>query len=267
MRCRKGRARARRQSSRPCRCRPGPRACQPRSAPPSAARRRDFSPARSAASPRQPPSGRGHAILRGRLTHKLLEELPKIAPGERAAAARRLLSLARYTPLADAREEILAETLRILDDSAFAHVFSPTSRAEVAVAGAFHDKEGRPHRRERADRPFGGHARPRPGRRLQDQPRGPRADDSGLHRADGGLSPSPPGDISWRPIEAALLFTSVPRLIPLPSELLDVASITMEGGAVLDPTRGASYILNHGGRVAWPWAKSGTRQVSWLRPR
>ena len=71
---------------------------------------------------------------RGDLIHRLLQLLPDIAPAERGAAAARML--ARERDLTEAqRGEMAAAALGVLNDAQFAAVFGPGSRAEVAVAG------------------------------------------------------------------------------------------------------------------------------------
>ncbi|WP_299017176.1 double-strand break repair helicase AddA [uncultured Caulobacter sp.] len=71
---------------------------------------------------------------RGELVHKLLQILPDLAPDQRPAAARRLLAAER--DLTDEqREEMAAAAFGVLDDARFAAVFGPGSRAEVALAG------------------------------------------------------------------------------------------------------------------------------------
>jgi ATP-dependent helicase/nuclease subunit A len=71
---------------------------------------------------------------RGDLIHRLLQLLPDLPPPERAAGAARLL--AREPDLTDAqRAEMTAAALAVLADPAFAEVFGPGSRAEVAIAG------------------------------------------------------------------------------------------------------------------------------------
>ncbi|MES2835059.1 MAG: double-strand break repair helicase AddA [Pseudomonadota bacterium] len=71
---------------------------------------------------------------RGDLIHRLLERLPEIAPDARPDAATRML--ARERDLDDAqRDEMIAAAFGVLDDPRFAPVFGPGSRAEVAVAG------------------------------------------------------------------------------------------------------------------------------------
>jgi ATP-dependent helicase/nuclease subunit A len=71
---------------------------------------------------------------RGELVHKLLQILPDLAPDQRASAARRLLAAER--DLTDEqREEMAAAAFGVLDDPRFSAVFGPGSRAEVALAG------------------------------------------------------------------------------------------------------------------------------------
>ncbi|MBU2382888.1 MAG: PD-(D/E)XK nuclease family protein, partial [Alphaproteobacteria bacterium] len=71
---------------------------------------------------------------RGDLIHRLLERLPDVEPARREAVARRLL--AREPDLDEARiDEMVGAALGVLDDAVFAEVFGPGSRAEVAVAG------------------------------------------------------------------------------------------------------------------------------------
>jgi ATP-dependent helicase/nuclease subunit A len=72
---------------------------------------------------------------RGDLIHRLLQFLPDIAPDERGAAARSLL--AREPDLTEAhRREMSAAAFAVLQDARFAEVFGPGSRPEVAIAGS-----------------------------------------------------------------------------------------------------------------------------------
>ncbi len=71
---------------------------------------------------------------RGDLIHKLFEVLPDVAPEHRRAAAERLL--AREPDLTDdQRTEMIAAAFGVLEDDRFAEVFGPGSRAEAALAG------------------------------------------------------------------------------------------------------------------------------------
>jgi ATP-dependent helicase/nuclease subunit A len=72
---------------------------------------------------------------RGDIIHRLLQLLPDVAPPDRPAVAARLLS--READLSEVqREEMAAAALTVLDDNSFADVFGPGSKAEAALAGA-----------------------------------------------------------------------------------------------------------------------------------
>ncbi len=71
---------------------------------------------------------------RGDLIHKLLQLLPDFAADQRADAAARMLGRERDLTEAQ-RSEMIGAALGVLDDPQFAAVFGPGSRAEVAVAG------------------------------------------------------------------------------------------------------------------------------------
>jgi len=71
---------------------------------------------------------------RGDLIHRLLQLLPDLPPAARGEAARALL--AREGDLTDdQRAEMAAAALSVLQDARFAEVFGPGGRAEVAIAG------------------------------------------------------------------------------------------------------------------------------------
>jgi ATP-dependent helicase/nuclease subunit A len=71
---------------------------------------------------------------RGSLIHRLLQLLPDLEPAVRAAGAERLLAKEPdLTP--EQRAEMAAAALAVLQDPAFAEVFAPGSRAEAAIAG------------------------------------------------------------------------------------------------------------------------------------
>jgi ATP-dependent helicase/nuclease subunit A len=106
------------------------------------------SPSRPLAPSRLPPEGpleppalsplegdKGARFLRGRLIHRLLQTLPDLAEGEREAAARRLIESPAHDLDEAAREEIVAATLAVLRDPAFAAIFAEGSRAEAALVG------------------------------------------------------------------------------------------------------------------------------------
>ncbi|MGV9005832.1 MAG: double-strand break repair helicase AddA [Brevundimonas sp.] len=71
---------------------------------------------------------------RGDLIHRLLERLPEIEPAARPGAAVRML--AREPDLdAAQRTDMIDAAFKVLDDSRFAPVFGPGSRAEAALTG------------------------------------------------------------------------------------------------------------------------------------
>nr|WP_226999985.1 double-strand break repair helicase AddA [Phenylobacterium soli] len=72
---------------------------------------------------------------RGDLIHKLLQLLPDLPAEGRAAGAAALLGRERDLDAAQ-RAEMTAAALSVLDDPRFAEVFGPGSRAEVAIAGS-----------------------------------------------------------------------------------------------------------------------------------
>ena len=87
-----------------------------------------------AASPLAASGGLGR-FRRGDLIHRLLQLLPDLAADARGDGARRLLE--RELDLTDPqRAEMTAAALSVLQDARFAEVFGPGSRAEVAIAGS-----------------------------------------------------------------------------------------------------------------------------------
>ena len=110
-------------------------------APPEPAAARYAAPSRiednarvPAPSPLARVSGLGR-YRRGEIVHKLLQLLPDVAPEARARAARGLLAAERDLT-DDQRQEMAAAALGVLADERFAAVFGPGSRAEVALAGS-----------------------------------------------------------------------------------------------------------------------------------
>lgn len=79
------------------------------------------------------------AAERGRLIHALFERLPAVAPAERAAAAARWLAGPGCVADAEARREIAATVLAVLDDARFAALFGPESLAEAPIAAVVAD--------------------------------------------------------------------------------------------------------------------------------
>jgi ATP-dependent helicase/nuclease subunit A len=173
----------------------------------------DFGPAPS---PLAEAQGLGR-YRRGDLIHRLLQLLPDIAPAEREAAARRLL--ARERDLTEPqRTEMAAAALGVLNDTEFAAVFGPGSRPEVAVAGLA---------------PGVGPISGRVDRLLVEAHRVLVIDFKTNRPAPARIEDADPAYIRQmavyvavlqtlfpdRPVEAALVWTDGPRLMPVPENL------------------------------------------------
>jgi ATP-dependent helicase/nuclease subunit A len=167
---------------------------------------------------------------RGDLIHRLLQILPDLPGDARAAGAASLL--ARERDLSDVqRVEMTAAALSVLEDARFAEVFGPGSRAEVAIAGSAARLppglkiSGRidrlvvlPDRVLVADFKTN---RPSPAR-IED------ADPAYLRQMAiyaAVLSEVFPD----RPIEAALVWTDGPKLMPIPEKLIGQSLATLHG--------------------------------------
>ncbi|MFA6279466.1 MAG: double-strand break repair helicase AddA [Bdellovibrionales bacterium] len=74
-------------------------------------------------------------FARGRLIHRLLQNLPDVAVEEREQAALRLLAQPAHRLTPAAQKEIAHEALRLIDNPRFAPLFAKGSRAEVPVIG------------------------------------------------------------------------------------------------------------------------------------
>jgi ATP-dependent helicase/nuclease subunit A len=72
---------------------------------------------------------------RGLLVHRLLQTLPELPPGERAAAARRFLALPVHALSVAEEVEIGQETLAVLETPEFAPLWGDDAQAEVPVVG------------------------------------------------------------------------------------------------------------------------------------
>ena len=175
----------------------------------------------------RPPAGAGvsAALLRGSLTHRLLQALPDIPAERRLAAAQDYLKRAGGELDAGQRATIAEQVLRVLDDPSFHEAFQPGSRAEVPIVGKV-TVDGEPVRVSgqidrlavtetsvlicdfKTNRP--------PPRRIEDVPPG-YVTQLALYRAV--LATLYPG----RAIRAALLWTEVPDIMELPGVALDAA--------------------------------------------
>jgi ATP-dependent helicase/nuclease subunit A len=159
---------------------------------------------------------------RGDLIHRLLERLPEVPAADRPAVALRLLS--RERDLDDAqRNEMIAAAASVLEDARFAPVFGEGSRAEVAVSGAVNGVpvSGRMDRLVvTADRVLvADYKTNRPAPAAAEQ-----ADPAYIRQLAVYVSvlrqlyPT-------RRVEAALVWTDGPRLMPVPDALMEAALI------------------------------------------
>jgi len=167
----------------------------------------------------------GFAIARGSAIHKLLQVLPDMPPAEREAAARRYLARAVPDWPEAERNMAWAQVEGILDADGFASIFSPESRAEVAIMGEVEVRGRKRLVSGKIDRLAVTEDevlivdyktnRPAPTQLSEAPPS--YVLQLALYRAL--LKPLYPG----RKMAAALLFTEAPRLIALPDAALDEA--------------------------------------------
>src|SRR5665213_1720554 len=85
-----------------------------------------------AAAPIAGGAGRAGALLRGALTHRLLQSLPGIPAPRRAVAAEKFLARAGKMLPADDRSVLAERALALLTSAQFGALFGPNSQAEVA---------------------------------------------------------------------------------------------------------------------------------------
>ncbi len=161
---------------------------------------------------------------RGDLIHKLFEVLPDIAPDKRRDAAARLL--AREPNLTDdQRAEMIDAAFGVLEDTRFAAVFGPGSRAEAAIAGTAKDLPDGVAISGRLDRLIVAPDqvlvvdyktnRPAPAR-IEDADPAYVAQMAVYVAVLRALYPG-------RQVEAALVWTDGPALMPVPSNVIDGA--------------------------------------------
>jgi ATP-dependent helicase/nuclease subunit A len=159
---------------------------------------------------------------RGEIIHRLLQTLPDIAPPTRARAASDLL--AREKSLTETqRAEMTEAAIRVLEDARFSALFGPGSRAEAALAG-------------RADRlPASLAISGRVDRLLVGETRVLVADYKTNRPAPATIEDADPAYVRqmalyWallktifpdRKVEAALVWTDGPKLMPVPENLIE----------------------------------------------
>jgi ATP-dependent helicase/nuclease subunit A len=155
---------------------------------------------------------------RGEHIHHLLEVLPLVGRSARAATAKRILAVRAPEWTEADHADWIAQVTGVLDDPAFGALFGADSRAEVPLRGR-----------------VGGQAFSGQVDRL-------RVTDEAIHFVDFKTHRAPPGTVAalspgiarqmavyaqllsaiypGRRVEAAVLWTSIPRLMPLPPAFL-----------------------------------------------
>lgn len=164
------------------------------------------------------PPGQGQAALRGVLLHRLLERLPELPTGERKAAAETWLARHGRDFAAPERAEMARSALAVLAEPAWAELFSPASLAEVPIAATV----GGQVVAGTIDRLLIGADRirlvdfktaRRPPASLDEVP-------VAILRQMAAYAAALEAAYPGRTVEAALLYTQVPQLIPLPADLI-----------------------------------------------
>ena len=173
-------------------------------------------------------------FLRGTLAHTLLEHLPALKPSQRRKAAMTYLEQAGGELPDKARKALADEVVRVLGQEDFAAVFGTGSLAEVPIIGEIALPGGGPPLRItgqidrlvvlpdavvlvdfKTNRP--------PPRALADVPRAYLLQLSAYRLILNRIYED-------RPVRAALLWTSIPELMPIPGHLLDMAERELLAG-------------------------------------
>jgi ATP-dependent helicase/nuclease subunit A len=172
-------------------------------------------------------------FARGRLTHTLLQHLPQVPAADQERAARAFVAARGHDLSEDLREEIVNETLGIVQNPVFAPLFQPGSLGEVPIVARFGERE------------------------LSGQIDRLAIDDDGILVLDYKTNRPPPNSpdevasayvaqlaayraalrelFRDRPLRAAIVWTDGPKLMEIPSTLLDRAERRiLEGVASLD---------------------------------
>ena len=169
--------------------------------------------------PPYPPGAGALAAKRGVLIHKLLERLPEIAPEDRQLAAERWLARNAAELDEQQRSELVRSALDVLAGEGWAEIFSSRGLAEVpiaavvggsVVAGTIDRLLIAPERIRLIDFKT---AR-RPPERLEDVP-------VAILRQMAAYAAALESTYPGRAVEAALLYTTAPRLIAIPADVLD----------------------------------------------
>ncbi|WP_374528789.1 double-strand break repair helicase AddA [Novosphingobium sp.] len=181
-----------------------------------------------ATDPPYPPGAGAQAARRGVLLHKLLERLPEVAPEERKAAALAWLAKAAGGEFDGAARTAMAmSAVTVLENKAWADLFSPAALAEVPIAATVGDQvvAGTIDRllvtAERIRLVDFKTAR-RPPASMDEVP-------VAILRQMAAYAAALEAAYPGRVVEAALLYTQVPILLPIPSDLLAIHKQALTG--------------------------------------
>jgi ATP-dependent helicase/nuclease subunit A len=115
-------------------------------APPEPSPSRPLAPSRAEQEPpvRSPVDGGDdlNRFKRGNIVHYLLQWLPEVPPERRAAATKVYLARPALELSDEAQGRLAVEALAVLEDDAFASLFSPASLAEVPISGVIAGRDG-----------------------------------------------------------------------------------------------------------------------------
>jgi ATP-dependent helicase/nuclease subunit A len=165
-------------------------------------------------------------FLRGTLMHALLEHLPALRVQHWETAAEAFLASRAAQLPAKMRKTIAAETLSILRDPKFAHLFGPGSRAEVAIAAEIEPPGGTGPALRLAGK-IDRLVQVSEGVLIVDYKtnRPPPADPAGVAEAYllqlAAYRLAVARIFGQRNVRAAILWTDGPRIMEIPSDLLD----------------------------------------------
>ncbi|HEX9074035.1 MAG TPA: double-strand break repair helicase AddA [Pseudolabrys sp.] len=165
------------------------------------------------------------ALLRGSLTHRLMQSLPDIPAERRAKTAQDYLAHRGSELTVEVRKAISNEVIRVLDHQRFRELFGPNSRAEVPIIGKVMSGGELVRVSGQVDRLavtpsavlIGDFKTNRPApRRIEEVREGYILQLARYRAVLAKLYPD-------RPIRAALIWTEVPDLMELSADVLDRA--------------------------------------------